>query len=336
MRKYAALPLTVLLMVGFFLSLPAFVGKMVTPVSLLHPIERTLSRDISVSGTVEAKGSRDVSVQLPLVPERVEVEVGDSVEANQCIASVDQAATRAALFNLIESASLLPEEYVAAMGSIQEYKEISLLHELGLDGAAVESLIPSEILAPAEGTVTALSLTPGGVAQPGTAVCTISMLSELRVFLSVEEGSAAAVSPGDRVVFKAAATGEEKYAGTVTKVFPTASKTLVGTSQQTMVGVYASIQGDTSRLKPGYTVDGVIKEESGGAVLCVPYEAVLQDEANQEYVYLWERSRAVRRNVATGEEFSDCVAVTKGLSKGDLVVRDASSVPGEGRLLLAG
>lgn len=334
MKKYAALSAAALLLVAFLLSLPAVMGWLVTPVDLVRPSLREVNEDIYASGTVEEQNRREVTVQLPLVPGSVAVEIGDRVEPNQVIAEVDQAATRAALLNLLEAADLLPEEAISVMGGLSDDVDLSVITELGLGTTAVDSLIPQRILAPAGGVVTALSLAPGAIAQPGAGVCTISQLDALRVKLTVEESYADRVQAGDTVVFKAGATGEEKYVGQVTSVFPAANRTLVGTSQQTVVGLYVSIDNGSSRLKPGYSVNGVIKKGSGRAELCVPYEAVLQDDANQEYVYVWERARAVRRDVETGEEFADGVGIVSGLTEQDLVVADASRVPGENSLLV--
>ena len=89
-------------------------------------------------------------------------------------------------------------------------------------------------------------------------------------------------------------------------------------------------------MKPGYTVSGVIKDQDPQSALIIPYEAIQQDELNQEYVYVYESGRAVRRNIVTGQELSWGVAVDMGLSEEDAVIQNASAIPGENCLVRQG
>lgn len=324
-KKRTALALGTAALCTFLLALPALPGRPVAYVDLIQPGYCALTDDIYVSGEVEETIRKEVYVNLPLVPGEVQVSVGDWVEVNQPLATVDLPASSAALFQLAETLELLPDGAVAAMAGISqalpEWEE-------SLSASRLESLLPTEILAPASGVVTSLELSPGALALPQTAVCTISRLEGLRLRMSVEEASAERIQPGDPVLFKAEATGEEVYAGTVTSIFPAASKTLVGASQQTVVGLYVSVDSP-ARLKPGYTVRGVVRQGEETQALLVPYEAIRQDEDGQEYLYVWERGRAIRRDIRTGGDLAGGEAVTGGLSEDDFVIRDAAQVPEE-------
>ena len=329
MKKYFALSAATLLAVAFLLSMPVIFENTVVQVQVMHPAVRSANTDITVSGTVEAKGRQDVTVEIPVVAGQVNVSVGDSVEVNQVLAMVDTEATRGAILNLIGSSDLIPKEYISAMGSI------SGLSQLGLEEAQnylSQDLIPTQIFAPTSGVVTSINMVPGTLSLPKTALCTISKTDSLRLKMSVGEDWADQVNAGDSVVFKANATGDENYAGKVERIFPSAVETVVGTSRQTVVGMYVDILGNTSRLKPGYSVNGVIRKPSEKKVMIIPYEAISQDEDNQEYVYIFQKSRAVRRNISTGQEFSYGAEVTAGLTSQDLLITDASLIPDDGTL----
>ena len=323
-KKYGLLFFMTAILLAVSAAVPFLVPGMVTQVELMHPTRQEFSDDIYVSGSVEALQTKEVYVDLPLVPDQVFVSIGDTVSANQVLATVDVNATRTALLNLVEAANVIPEEYISVAGLI------------GLDASLIETYLPNQILAPASGTVTSLALVSGTLAAPKTAVCSISKEGALRIRLTVSEEYADRVEAGQEVVFRASATGQEKYVGRVERVFPTATQTLVGTSAQTVVGLYVSLQEDYDRLKPGYTVTGVIKDEEPQSALIIPYEAVQQDDLNQEYVYVYEQGRAVRRNIVTGKELSWGVAVTMGLSEEDAVIQNASAVPGENCLVRQG
>ena len=319
-KKYGILLVLTAVMLTAAVIVPKAVESSVTQVKLVRPVLQQYSEDIYINGTVEELTRKEVYVDIPVVPKEVKVSIGDTVSANQVLATIDVEATRSALFNLVESASVIPEEYVSAASIL-------------VDSSMVENYLPEQILAPADGVVTGLTLVSGAVAMPKSAVCTISKTDSMRVKILVSEENAEKAAVNDIVVLKATATKNEKYVGHISRIFPTASQTLVGTSTQTTVGMYVSLEGDYSHLKPGYSVTGVIKKELSKKALSLPYEAVLQDGKNQEYVYVYENGRAVRRNIETGEEFSSGVAVVSGIAKEDYVIKNASDISGNNRLV---
>lgn len=330
-KKRAAMGLGTLALSVFLLAVPALLAQSAAYVELVRPGFCTLSEDIYVNGEVEETIRKEVTLSLPVVAGNVWVSVGDWVEVNQPLAEVDIPATSTALLQLAETLELLPSGSIAAMaGLTQGLPELTSEESLSL--SSLENLLPRQILAPASGVVTSLELSPGTLALPQSAVCTISRLEGLRLKMWVEETWAEQVAPGDQVLFKAGATGEETYAGTVTSVFPTASKTLVGASQQTVVGLYVSVDTPAPRLRPGYTVRGVVRKGAGEQALLAPYEAIRQDEDGQEYLYVWEQGRAVRRKILTGGDLTSGAAVIQGLSAEDFIITDASSVPEDGCL----
>lgn len=321
MKKYVQLSFLTVLLIGILLSIPLVVRQLVTPVRVARPAQLRFSEDIFVSGAVEAAEKKEITVELPVVPDQVFVGIGDRVEVGDLIATVDTSATQAALFQLVEAANVIPEEYLSVLSSFR------------IDASLAKSVIPSEIRCTSTGTVTGMSLVSGAMSTPGSTVCTISDLEGLRLRMTVSEEDADSVQPGDLVVFKARATGDQKYVGSVEKIFPSAQKTLVGTSQQTVVSLYVGLNEDYPRLKPGYSVEGAVKKKDGQTACVIPYEAVLQDDDNQEYVYLYENARAVRRDIVTGLEFTGGVAVASGLSGDELVIQDAAGIPGEHSLV---
>ena len=265
MKKYTALILATGLLMGTAYFVPQTAAGRLLTVELTAPVIGEFTEDIAVSGIVEETSSREVTVNLPLIPREVLVSIGDAVAAGDVIATVDAQATRSALYRLVESVSAVPEEY-------KEY--ITAIGSLGLDEALLDQALPQTITAPASGIITSLELSPGTLAAPQSAVCTISRLENLRIRMSVAEADADRVEEGDPVVFRATATGQQLYAGRVSRVFPAASQTIAGLSQQTVVGLYVTPEEAADRLKPGYSVTGVIRKGEGEKRLVIPYEAV--------------------------------------------------------------
>ena len=90
------------------------------------------------------------------------------------------------------------------------------------------------------------------------------------------------------------------------------------------------MSSQADELRPGYSVSAQIQKKDQRAVWTVPYESVAQDDDGQEYVYVYEDGRAVRRDVVTGKEFPDCVAIESGISEEDLIIGEAAQIRREG------
>lgn len=323
MKKYWILTAAAVLLSAVFLFLPAIADQFVTRVVLTKAASISDATDVLVNGVVEQQVQTEVYPEIPLVVNEVLVEVGDEVSAGQPLATVDLNATKKALLSLLKATDIIPEEYLDAFSDIR------------VDENVLSAVIPETITAPASGVLLSSSLTPGGLVTTASAAAVVGKGNILRVKLTVPEESIAEVSAGDLVVFKTEATGTKRYGAIVTQVSPSAEQTVSGTSQQTVVYVYATVGTDIDGLRPGYTVTASIKnaEEQKKTVLVVPYEAVLQDDEGQEYVYIYENNRAVRRNIVTGEEYETGVAVSYGLNGDEMIVQDASQITRDGAVI---
>lgn len=346
MKKYVGLLLTAVLLTAVFLSLPAAVEHYVPAVAVTFPLQTRFSDKIYASGTVEEEVRTDVTVELPIVPQKVCVLVGDQVEANALLATVDIPATRRAILSLLSSIdglsaeslsvfqSLIGTEALTALSSSEtltaDFSELIKQLQNGTDITLLDSYLPTEIRSPAAGTITSMNLTPGSIALPQTPVCTVSRTDSLLIRMTVPEADADSIQEGDPVIFTASATGNEMYAGSISRIFPSANQTIIGTSQQTVVGFYVTPEADTGRLKPGYSVDGIIRTGAEQIGLVVPYEAIRQDDSNQEYVYVIENGQAIRRDIEVGSELTNGAVVTQGLSTADAIVEDASAITQSG------
>ncbi len=316
MKKYLKLSVATLFVIVLSTFIPKAIENMVTSVEIISPKKSIISEDIYTSGVIEEISKKDIFVELPIVPEKVNVQIGDYVEAQDVIATVDTAATQAALFNLADSTKLIPQEFMEVIGKLNVSEEI------------VKDYIPTEIVSPTSGTITSINLIAGAMTTPKTTVCTISKTDVMRVKMTIDEIDSDKIVEGDIVVFKASATGDVKYTGKVDRGFTPATKTISGTSQVTVVGIYVQLDANYSRLKPGYSVNGVVKKSGDVVAMTIPYEAILQDDNNQEYTYVYRDGRAIRKDITTGEEFSDKVQVISGLDQDDLIIVNAVNIKG--------
>ncbi|MEG1996485.1 MAG: efflux RND transporter periplasmic adaptor subunit, partial [Oscillospiraceae bacterium] len=211
-------------------------------------------------------------------------------------------------------ANIIPDEYLAIAASLK------------IDDNLLASIIPTSITATASGVISSIDMIKGGLNFPKSTVATISSVDDLYIKMSVNEQNAERLSKNDKVVFKTAATKDVKFTGTIEKIFPSARKTLVGTSQETVVDVSFIPDVVYTNLKPGYTVSGVVSKSSGEKASVLPYECIMQDDFGTEYVYKLNKNRAVRANIITGREFENSAEIISGISDEDIIVTNPSDI----------
>lgn len=279
-------------------------------VTLTHPSLTSVSDRIPLSGTVTALDSTDLVCELPLVPSSVLVSTGDTVKAGQVVAHISRKQTInavAALLSAVSDLSALKEKYafLSGLDSISDTDDLA-------------GLIPTQLTAPASGTVLSCSLKRNSIVTPGVSCMTVADCTNLSVSLSVDETNAAALQTGDTLYLRAAAAKDHTYTASVTDIAPAASQVLSGSSLKNVVEITAEMQ-NAADLKPGYSVYGYYFSDTPDEYLLIPLDAVYQQEQT-EYVYLWQNGKAVRRNIQTDGLYAGNAIVTDGLSESDLLI----------------
>lgn len=325
-------------------------AKCIAPSSTLY------EKQIYANGTIEAKVQREIYLDAPIIASEVHVEVGDYVTANQVIATVDRSASQSVLENSISSASVLDslsslpqgstDELLSAFAALQGF-DPSLASELAQTyGGLAEQIgaqqagsntylyIPQEITAPMDGIITSVSLKSGVLSRSGTPLFVLEDKNSLIAMVSVSEAYSAEICEGDPVILEGPGFGGNVYAGVVEKIYPTARKASSLTSQENVVDVEITIENPDEYLKSGFSTRAKIITGSQREMLTIPYSSVLQDHQNQEYVYLIEGSRPVRRDIETGLELYEGVEVLQGLTEQDLILADASLGENAGHIRL--
>lgn len=149
-----------------------------------------------------------------------------------------------------------------------------------------KDLDESIITAPASGTITAVLAVEGTSGQGLLFV--IEDTSKLKVDTKVKEYDIAGVSEGQAVKIKSDGTGDEEYAGKVSKIAPTAIKNDYGGTIETTDVEFATevaVTG-TSKLKIGMNARLDIITDEKSDVFAVPFDAVVQNANGEDVVYV--------------------------------------------------
>lgn len=359
MKKVFFFVIIALMAAGLYMA-PGMVQSTIPSVYYITPNQKTYENIINCTGTVQSETVREVYLQSMIVPSEVLVSVGDFVNEGDMLVRVDTAMTEkmsvSALGVLANLSGNIPGMGINASGidwaSIASgYGLSAVISGAGVDYGSIQSLLedaggmnrqatsgvivggetPTEILAPMSGVITELDIRPETPAASGKAVVTIADNTHYKVVVSVGESDIAKVQVGDYAKIRGVGFGGSIYYGFVTKIYPYAKKNLSGS--ETVVDVEIGIENPDKRLKPGFSAKAEIAGGSLYDLITVPYEAVRQDENNNEYVYLYEDGKLKKQVIMTGQELTSEVEVLEGLDENSIVVYNPGGLVKEGAMI---
>ncbi|MEG0894675.1 MAG: efflux RND transporter periplasmic adaptor subunit [Oscillospiraceae bacterium] len=239
------------------------------------------SDDIFALGIVDNQNSTKIQLDFPCIIKKVYCQIGDSVEIGDVLAEIDIDETIKAVSNKI-SLSLSEEQ----LGKI-----------------------PNKILATSKGKITNISVSSGAIVLPNTIAFCISNNKDLIAKIDIDEADIEKVSVGSTVIIKTSANEKRKYLATISKIYPTASKSVVGTTQTTVVTAIATFNQKYSDLREGYNITAAIKEKAPEKIYTIPYDCILQDESGMDFVYVVDGSKIIKTNIVCGKETDEGIEV---------------------------
>jgi membrane fusion protein (multidrug efflux system) len=295
-------------------------------VELVELEPQTIERYYRASGTLEALRQVQVRPVRSGIIESLEVEVGDSVEADQTLARLDArelslqarrdritasnaAAELERLEQLRKSGAIAGEEVDARRYELESAKAAARLSKTQASTMTVR--------APFAGTVVAREVDVGNLAGTSTIIYEIADMSALELPLHLPEREAAKVAVGNVVEIEL--VDGTTFEGEVVRRAPIVDP-LTGT-------VEFLVRAETfpALAVPGAFVRARVLLEQREAAPSLPEAAVFELEG-QRYAYVLREGRARRVAVEVGLEGSERVEIRSGLGPEDRVVVDAQGI----------
>lgn len=155
-----------------------------------------------------------------------------------------------------------------------------------------QTLSNAKIIAPIDGTVTLVNAKENASATGLLFV--VEDTDNLVVSTEIGEYDIASVNIGQNVVIKSDSTGDKEFAGTVSKIAPTAAKDAAGdTSSSTNVqfDTEVTLKDKDPSIKIGMNVRLTIKLSEKKDVFSVPYDAVVTETDGSQYIYAIDTSQ---------------------------------------------
>lgn len=295
-------------------------------VELIGVEPATIERHYRASGTLEPLRRAEIRPVRAGIIESLEVEVGDTVEADQVLARLDgrelslQAkrdtisasnveAELDRLRKLEGSGAIAREEIDARRYELESAKAAARLSKAQASTMTVRS--------PFAGTVIAREVDVGNLAGTSTIIYEVADLSALELPLHLPEREAARVRVGNSVTIEL--IDGTTFDGEVVRRAPIVDS-LTGT-------VEFLIRAETypELAVPGAFVRARVLLERREAVPSVPVNAVFELEGKR-YVYVLREGKARRVPVEVGLEGSERIEILSGIAPEDRVLIDATGI----------
>lgn len=309
MKRYVALfSVTSLLIAGIMLAKSLWQSSG-TVVSVYEVKTKEVQETVTCSGRVEAADSEDVYVSVPCVADEVYVNVGDEVGKGDVLFSVDVESTKAVIAAAAGiSSSMVPDEQIV-----------------------------KTVKAPVSGEVKSINVSAGSTLDSDSPCAVIASSDALQVKVAINENYIKNIQIGQPAVVSGTAFSADGYKGVVSYIAGSARQQYSGSVNVTVVDAIITLSEKDESLKPGLSAKSKIIIGSQSKGIVIPYEYVMQNEDNEEYVYLYKDDCAVQCVISTGKELSDGLEVLSGLSAGDKVIQTPESIQKSGeRVILQG
>jgi HlyD family secretion protein len=309
-----------------------FVNKIiidnVSKVKVCIAEKTSLITSITSKGYIEAVKKEELFVEEPLRVDEVRVSEGQQVCKGDILASLDLSELNLEFKNAIANAEMEEIRLNELKKQINEGESIGIqIKKLEIANLKVEELqkkIEKQdkyLISPINGVVTQLNISKGRYVDIIDPLIIISDMSELQVRLEVDEYYISDIETGQDVIIFPKAYEDKEVKGLVRYISPYAERKNNENIDDVSIEVIVDIINFNNILKPGYTVEAKIITERKAETLIVPYEAVLQDEANRDYVYIvGTDNKAIKKYVLIGKELDLEVELLEGLDEGDVVI----------------
>lgn len=293
-----------------------------------------IATTISATGTINPVSYVDVSTNVAGKLESVLVKENDKVTEGQVIATIDARQLQAqaddakatldqAEIDMNRYAALSNEDAISRKtydDAVTTYTKAKAAYE-----RAAANLGDTTITAPMDGTVIGTPLKAGQTISTGIStqmiIATIADLSNLEIYLTVDETDIGNIKKGSKVEFTVDSQPGKTFTGYVSDIAK-GTKGEMGKTSSSVVyyTVKVSIPSDiSSNFLPTMTARATIFGDEVKDTLVVPLAAVRTDKQG-EYVYIIRNGQPVRQSVKTGMTGQSTIEIKSGLNEGDEIV----------------
>ncbi len=310
------------------------------PVRVFKVRKQRISEKLVYTGTLEAWQKINVTPDVGGKIARIYVNEGDRVNKGQVLAELDTQTVILQLQQAEASLAVARARFLDAQTNLermerlrqenavseQQYEQVRLAFEAAkaqLDQAqaavnlARHSLDVSIMRAPFSGVVASKNANVGDVINPmmgsfspTSGILTLVDFSRIKIRIDVSPADISRVAKGQTAILRVPSLPGEEFRGTVHVV------NLAADPLTKKFGVEIAVENPQLVLRPGTFGEITLEVSTREDALVVPQKAILANE----YVFVVENGKAIKRTVTLGLQNSLMIEVTSGLAEGEEVI----------------
>lgn len=296
--------------------------KVVVPVEVAAVVSGNIAAYLTGTSTIESEEETEVVAKVGGVVERIFIEEGNTVQAGDILAQLDdekiavELAQARANLNKLESnyernKDLHAKQLVSTevfQQSHYEYEQQKAAYEL-----AELNLKYTSIRTPISGVIAERLIKVGNMILPNQAVFRVTGLNPLIAVLHVPERQLGRLHVGLKAQLSVDAIAREEFEGYIKRISPVVDP---GTGT---VKVTIETHDRSGRLRPGMFARIRIIHDVHENIIMAPKDAIIAED-REAAVFVVRDTLAVRQNVTIGYENTTHVEIIEGLALGDTVV----------------
>ena len=277
---------------------------------------RDVVQQVIFTGNVEAEAVNNIAPQQPRRIKEIRFDVGDHVRKGETLVSLENSAlvqSKAQMDNAKIEYDRTDELYKIGGASKSEWDARRLQYEVAK--ATYENLLENTTLvAPISGIVTARNYDNGDMAG-GLPVLVIEQIRPVKIMINISEGLFAKVRKGMKVFVTLEAYGDEQFAGTISRIYPT-----INNATRTFQAE-VTIPNRDERVRPGMFARVTLPYDKFVRVVAPDRAVNKLMGSGDRYVYVLQADGTVRyTNVELGRRLDTEWEIISGLEDGQTVV----------------
>lgn len=281
----------------------------------------TFNHFVEIQGKVVTENNVIVSSETAGIIKDIAVKSGDKVKKGQVLASLDNVLIRKSIEDLKTSLDLAKTIYEKQeklwkdnVGTEVQYlqaKNTKESLENKLDQLN-EQLKKTKILAPMDGVIDEVFKKEGELQSPGLPAFRVVNLSEFKIAGELAESYISKINVGDEV---------EVYFPDLKKTIKEKISVVGSTINPTnrTFSIEIKLSSNQVQVKPNLVAYLKVKDFSKAKSIVVPINTLQRDRENQ-FVYVTESNKVVKKVIKVGETYGSNAQVLEGLKEGDQLI----------------
>lgn len=296
---------------------PEMVEMDMTPiVSVTTAARQTVPQDAVYSSTVQANVVNNIAPQTVSRIQKINVEVGDFVNAGQVLAEMDRLQMEQTGLQLKNNETELGRlRQLLAEGGISQSDFDAIELSYNVSKSTYDNIVENTILrSPVSGVVSARNYDRGDLYSMGQPIFTVQQIVPVKLLVGISETDYTKVKKGDKVTVTADAFPGKTFTGSVVRLYP-----VMDPATHTF-NVEVQIRNENRELRPGMYARVTVNFGDNNSIVLPDAAVVKQQGSGQRFVYILEGDKVQLKEITLGRHFDDKYEILSGVEDGQKVV----------------